>query len=921
MLIATRSIAQTGAVSGTVSDAGNNKILTGATISINNTNKRTFTDIDGKFNITGINKGTYSVTVSYVGYDTKKIEDIQIQKGDFTTLNIALNPAKSTNLTDVIVTTTSARKENLATVLNIRKNSAVVSDIISADMIKKSPDKNTSDVLRRVSGTSIQENKFVVVRGMNDRYNEAMLNGAVLPSSEPDRKAFAFDIFPSEVVDNITVIKSATPELPGSFAGGLIQINTKDVPDINFVSLKASLGYNSITTGKNAYTYTGGNTDWLGIDNGARAIPTAFPDKETFAGSNIVDGNKYARLFTNSWGYYGRQAPLNPSFQASAGFNAHLSDNAYPRLGGIFGLTYSSSLKFNEYERSDFPNPAEGLASYTYRDSTYNTNILLSVLGNFTLKLNANNKFFLNNIYSVNSLDQTIIRSGFNLNLDANIKANSFFFASNRIHNTQIGGDHLLPKSKLRIKWLGYYTDLFRNEPDYRRMFYYQPIGSEGPYTAIVSTSPSTNINIGRLYSTTNTITKGANLDFSLPFELFDNTQTFKMGAAYYYDIRVRDARSFSPYFNSGNFDFNLLFDGQDSIFRPSNFDNKGFKLYEDQTSSNKYDGTVENKSAYAMFDNKFSKKIRLVWGVRYENYEQIVNTFSNDRFEPVLIKNNFKDVLPSANFIYTVIKNSNIRASYSKSLARPLYRELASLIFYDFLTNTTYIGNNNLTETKIDNFEIRWEQYFPGAQYYSISAFYKKFKNPIEQNLPISGGDSRTVNFINSPEAQNQGIEIEGRKNFGFISPKLETLVAYANVSFINSKTTIINTEGKADSSRPLQGQSPYIINTSLQYTEPQSNLAISVLYNVIGPRIVLVGGGFDLPIWERTHATLDAKISKTFLKKGIIEFTVADILHKNDYQYWNITGDKNYEKNIDVISQQQRFGLNASLSVGYRF
>lgn len=916
------SFSQTGAIAGIVIDGGNSRPLSGATILILSSSKNTVTDNDGNFKLTGLAAGNYIIRVSYVGYESKDINDIQVTQGLVTTINISLNLQKS-NLKEVVITTVSARKENLSALLNLRKNAAVVSDGISADMIKKSPDKNTSDVLKRISGTTIQENKFVVVRGMNDRYNEAMLNGALLPSSEPDRKTFAFDIFPSDVVDNITIIKSASPEFPGSFSGGLIQINTKETPDKNFISLKAGLSFYSTITNKNYYGYHGGSGDWFGIDDGTRALPKGFPSSQNYA--SLPDDKKIqlARSFANNWAVQNKfSAPLSPQIQISGGFNAGKKN--YPRFGGIFAITYNNYLRFNQYKRYDYTGGAENPVSdtsYQLTDSSYTRTILTSGLANFSLKINPNNKFFFNNLYSINSSDQTTLRSG---SVVANSwndeRANSFFFISNRIFNSQIGGDHTISpkKLKLRIKWNVYYTNLKRDEPDYRRNTYVQ-FDPGSPYFALISSGTSAATATGvHYFANVKDASKGINIDASVPFKLFDNIQTFKAGGSYYYNTRTRDSRFFAPSI-IGSEGYNYIFEDQATIYQHKNFNSNGFELLEFVDPKNHYDGSIKNTAAYIMMDNKLTSKLRLVWGARFESYHQVVNTF-DDNSEPFKIDTTYKDFLPSANLIYSVLPKANIRASYSKTVARPLYRELANQLFYDFLQNITFFGNPQLIETHVNNYEVRWEQYFPNAQYYSISGFYKKFENPIEQYIAIEGSDSRTVGFQNLPTATNKGIEFEGRKNLDFISKGLENLFIYANLSLIKSKTDA-RFSAKDSSFRPLQGQSPYIVNAAIQYNEPKANLNISLLCNIIGSRLFLIGGQNVDPIWERPHATFDAKVSKSFLKNGIVEFSVSDILHKDDVQFWDLNNNKKYDAGRDALIQTKSFGFNMTLSVGYKF
>ena len=917
--------AQTG-ISGMVTDGGNNLPLSGATIIVAKNQKNTISDVDGNFRITGLTPGIYVIKISYVGFDSKEIDGVQVAAGEITALNVSLNLSKSSTLAMVTVKT-DVRKENLNSLLATRRNSPVVSDGISADLIRKSPDKNTSDVLKRISGTTIQENKFVVVRGMNDRYNEAMLNNTILPSSEPDRKTFAFDIFPSEIVDNITIIKSASSDLPGSFSGGLIQINTKDIPEKKFLSVKITGGYNSISTGKKYYDYKGGNRDWLGLDDGTRSLPFENISTKTYVKFQLNDPQQtipFAKSLQNNWSVLNKdQAPFNKAIQVSGGFNLHDGKRygGYPRFGGVFGLTYNSSFKFSEYRRLDYQDNFQPF--FDYKDSVYTRNILTSALANLSLKLNANNKFYFNNIFSINSSDQIVLRSGPNFSYSWNdIRANSFFFVSNVIVNSQFGGDHVLTKHKFRIKWNAYYTSLSRNEPDYRRNMYFQ--AEQGsPYVALLTSGTSVISSSGvRYYAEVKDYVQGLNLDLSLPFKMFGQTQTYKFGGVLFSDNRERKARFFTAAVaNPGSFNQNLFYAAQDTIYSPAHFDlENGFSMIEDNSPTNRYSGSVHNNNAYFLLDNKLTQNLRLIWGIRFEAYHNIVNTFIADVGTRLKIDTTYKDWLPSANLIYSVYANANIRASYSRTAARPQYRELANQLFYDFITNSTISGNPYLTETHISNYEVRWEQYFPGAQYYSLSAFYKKFENPIESYIVISGADSRTISYKNVANASIHGIELEARKNFDFISKKFENLVAYANISFIKSKTDEF-TSKKDSAKRPLQGQSPYIVNVSLQYNDPKTNLGVSVLFNAIGGRLFLVGGLDQEPVWEKPHSALDFKLSKAFAKKGIIELTLADILHKNDNQFWDINKNKKYDPDIDKLIQSQTFGFNISLAVGYRF
>ncbi|MBV9961374.1 MAG: TonB-dependent receptor [Parafilimonas sp.] len=923
-----------GIISGKITDATNNQVLVGATVAVKNSKAKTLTDVDGVYRIANLPAGQYTLEVTYIGFTPKDISDVNVA-GNTVSLNISLDPQQNT-VQAVVVTTTSARRESLNSILVTRRNAAVVSDAISADIIRKSPDKSIGDVLKRVSGVTVQDNKFIVVRGMSDRYNEAMLNGALLPSTEPDRKSFAFDIFPSDIVDNITIVKSALPEYPATFTGGLTIVNLKDVPEKSFFSLEAGTGINTITTGNSYYHDVQTGNEIFGLDNGGRSLPSGFPDQPTY--NNLSDKKQidHAKKFPNDWAIdkYA-SAPLNSSFQLAGGFNA-IAKSGYPKFGGIFGASYSSSYKYSSGVVKDYgeihPVPADSISGiqypyYNFNDSTYTHSVLSSALANFALKLNPNNKFFFNNLLAINSSNQTVVRHGSAIQViggdfDSAYFGYAHYYQSNIIYNSQLGGEHYLSKLKLRIHWLGYYTEFHRNEPDYRQLIYYKN-SPEDPYTAYIASPTLFATTTGglRLYFDTRDIAKGANVDFNKSFRLFDQNQAFKFGFFYYYDTRNRDGRFLRndmPDYNSS-----LLTLPPGEIFNKHNFNpNNGFVTTDfAKPAWIKYSGSIQNTAAYAMFDNKFTDKFRLAWGIRYEYYRNKVLSYDPNNSQPIYIDSTYKDFLPSANLVYSILPKANIRLSYSKTVARPLYRELASTFFYDFFNNITYHGGP-LTETKIDNYELRWEQYLQGTQYYSVSAYYKKFKNPIEEKVDIPGADSKTVTWQNAPSAELWGIEGELRKSFDFIMPALKDLYFYVNASYIHSVAFVAG-NGSDTSNRPLQGQSPYVINTSLQYSNDRSGLNISLLYNAIGSRIVFVAGPNNTyAVWEQVHPNMDFKISKTVMKNGLVELSLADILHKSDILYYNFDNNKQYNAVYpDVLVQSRSYGMRITLSIRYRF
>ncbi len=324
-----------------------------------------------------------------------------------------LETSSSQNLQEVTVTVEIA-KENTAALVLMQKNNASVSDGISAETIKRTPDKSTGDVLKRVSGASIQDNKFAIVRGLNERYNIAYINGAPLPSSESDRKAFSFDIFPSNMLDNLVITKTARPDLPAEFAGGIIEISTKNIPDKNFISVSGGLGYNTITTGKDQKYYKGGKTDWLGIDDGSRALPGEFPGTGLFPTDIHEKAALAQRTNTGDWGVYEKKFAPNTSFQISAGYNIQRKERDF--FGVLASVSYNNTNTYQTTQRNTYINSdVIGVPSQPerdYLDKTYSTQTLAGALLNLSCKINDNNTLSWKNLYSINSEDKTIRRDG-----------------------------------------------------------------------------------------------------------------------------------------------------------------------------------------------------------------------------------------------------------------------------------------------------------------------------------------------------------------------------------------------------------------------------------------------------------------------------------------------------------------------------
>lgn len=918
------SFSQKGKIEGKVTDASSGSTLSGISIFINGEKKGVTTNTDGYFQITLEAEKKYIVKLSSVGYTTKELADVEVKANEITHLDINLEIASKTE-TGVIVRS-SAKKESIAALISYQKNTPVVAQVISAEAIRRSPDKNTGEVLKRVPGTSVQEGKYLVVRGLADRYNQAMLNGILMSSTEPDRKTFSFDILPSAMVDNIIINKSFIPELPGEWAGGLIQVNTKDVPSKDFLSIQIGTGFNTQTIGKDFYTYKGSNTDFLGFDNGLRGLPTGLPLKADFAALDNGAKTAYAKDFTNIWSTEKSNSNilpvLNESFLINGGFNKKLGKNN--KLSAILALNYNRSNKAINFENQInlFQNNTASL-NFDYFNDKYSTEILAGALANFTLQLGNNSKISIKNMLNVNTTDYATLRTGkdFEANPETgdNVRATELAFKANTFFNTQITGDHNIKKYDAKLHWFGSFNILDQYIPDQRRVQYNQddPTDPNSPYSLLIGASKSSQKSGSRYYGFLNDYVYTAGGDISKSFKINSLTQTIKGGYFFQVKDRLFNSRPFAIYLPSDNPGLRHL--TVDKIFAAENFgtgyDDGKLAFNELAGEGYRYIANSILNAGFLQFDNQLTSKFRAVWGLRVENFDQVVGSMVKS--DPRHVYSKVTDYLPGVNLTYKVTEKSNVRVSGSQTVIRPEFRELSTFQFYDFDLGATVAGNTALVRTKVSNFDLRYETYPKAGELFTIGVFYKYFKNPIEAYFNVGAGGSSTYNFINADEANSFGAELEFRKKLDF-NETLKNFTLQGNVSYIYNRVTSQSTS----LDRPMQGQSPYLINAGLQYDIEKIGLNTTLLFNQIGRRIVFVGGSDQPPIWENPRAVLDFQIAKKILKnKGEVRLNLADIFNQQAIFYNDLNDNKKYDKGVDAFAIRRSYGSNVSISFGYNF
>lgn len=949
-----------GKISGKVFDE-KGETLPGASVRIIETGNGTQTSVDGEYTLS-VPPGTYTLEITYISYQTTRISGVAVTENKNTALNIALKPASSA-LKEVVVTA-SYRKASVEGLLIRQKNASEISNGISAEQLARTPDKNIGESLKRISGVSTIDNKFVLVRGIGERYNTAMMDGTILPSTEAQSRNFSFDMIPSSLVDNVVVSKTVTPDMNASFGGGLIQVNTKDIPNENFMSFTAGAAYNDQSTGKDFLSHKRGKYDYLGFDDGRRDYPDnlVHTDRTTAPNISLSDAayqkkvTDQSRRFTNdNLTIYKYKTAPSQNYQFTIGRLLTLDTSNNNKLGFTGAISYRNTQTINiihNQNRSDW-----NLNAPDNQGAAYNFNTTWGALFNTGLQL-GQNRFSFRNTYT-HVYDNSLVRiSGFTTDVS------TFTTPPNRIQETddptftdllqnKLSGQHQL--GKVKIEWDVARTSIKRKEKDL-------VIAESGPqlignnyeyfYRATINNTPQILPTSRHSYENRENHYSW-NLSGTMPFTVAGIRGSIKTGyfgihkkagfdwqiAALTVSAKIPDSLKYIPV-GQMIARQNIAYDKYYYGISPYFLDN--------------YEGKSQTHAGYVMFDNRISDKLRLVWGVRgeYYKYTEIKNGSNINASEFKLKPDPRWQWLPSANLTYNPIQSLNIRAAVSSSVVRPELLDNSRFFRYSPYLGGQF-GNQGLFSTRINSYDLKTE-WFPGlGEIISVGGFYKRFDKPTELTIVLVNGNLNY--YLRSADwAKVYGLEFELRKNFGFIAGEgiLKDLTAYGNLtlqkSSVQSTYSITNPEaGKPNleistkQKRPMYGQSPYLFNAGLQYTG--NHLGFNAAYNRSGYKTYIVS---DSPVdieYERPREQLDIQISYKLLKNRVeIKFNAGNITN-NESTFYRNTGS--YEQNPDYrgpdrsiafrlkpgftnkyekgdqVMFRQKFGRTYSTSLTYNF
>ncbi|HLO90712.1 MAG TPA: outer membrane beta-barrel protein [Lentimicrobium sp.] len=904
-------------LTGIIKDKKTNETIPGANILIKGTTTGAISDLEGRFVISNLRKGSYIVIISYISYKTIELDNVRV--GEHTSeLDIQLEESVA-SLEGVTVTASRQTNTEISIVSSIKIAEVVVSGI-SAQQISKSQDKDASEVVKRIPGVTVVGNKFIRIRGLAERYNNVLLNQSPAPSMEADIRSFSFDIVPSSLIDRILIFKSPSADLPGDFSGGTVKIFTRSIPEESFYEAGYTAGYRQ---GSSLTRFKGQENSFitnLGFNDRKHDLPQDFPDDlRRVNPQQLTDAG---RALPNDWVPQTSNAGLNHNFNLTGGLKLKAGKVS---IGNVTSLLYSSNRSIRSIERYDYMEYDKlndrSTMLFSFIDREYNYNIRTGILHNWAFRFNQNHTIEVKNFFNQLSQQQYILRTGIHYDFNYVPENHSFDQVYRGIYNGQLNGTHKFLKDQLIIDWVAGYNTSYRNQPDYRR--YRSDVDTiEGTRTLYIPLGSASAYFLGRFFSAMNEHSTSGSINITYKPQFTNNRfkPTFKAG--FILEKKQRDfwARNIG-YVRTTQSDPGLENLTIDKLFQPENINNtSGMRIDEQSNTADSYTASNLLNAAFVMISLSAENKINFNAGVRLEdNRQQLGNKalFTD-------INNNTIDLLPSANVSYNFNDKSLLRAAYGLTVNRPEFRELAPFGFYDFSFNLVKKGNKDLKNATIHNIDLRWEYYPTPSELFTAGVFYKKFIDPIETQFVPGGGSGgiKDFSFANVESAQSMGVEAEVRRSLAGLTASdfISDLTIIFNGALIKSRVNLDSSLVRQSVNRPMQGQSPYILNLGIYYRNLKNDLQVSVLYNVTGRYIYSIGFDVYPDVYQMPRNVLDFSITKGLGSHFVLKVGISDILNDDDVLLQDANGDGKFESNGDQVIQRYSPGSLFNLGIVWK-
>ena len=882
-----------GRIVGQVLDAQSGEPLSGALIVLDGSTGGIVSGVSGRFQLDPVLSGPRSLQVSYMGYALTRLEGIEVQPGETARVEIRLD-RQAIRIAEVTVTA-QRQGGTLASGLNSQRLATGVMNQITAEQISRSPDSDAGAAIKRVSGVSVEEGKYVSVRGLGERYTTASLNGARIPSPDPERKVVPLDLFPTGMLETISTSKTFTPDQPGDFSGAVVDLRTPSFPLRPTYSFSISSGYRSGVTGSTVLAGPSAGREWLAMGTDPRRLPdpAARYSGEASRGSEV---NGVVNSFRNAWIAREDEGRVPTSMGGSLGGSADLFGQT---LGYLGSLTYSRSQSAELDQRR--ARAGTGASEIDRFDgSSGSTSVLWGGLANLGLLVGNHTEFHLNNTYNRSADNSARREVGIDENTRSTVQIDRLRYVERAVSTSQLRGVHQVARGHA-IDWSVTHSDITRSEPD--RSEFVTWLDPEVPvwfndFEGAVRTFGSLDegsLELRTNYTLTFDRSGGAPHRLRVGGLLRDTNRT-----AWSQGFRVQ-AFNWSPTDPRWQLSPEDFFDG-----RFAGNDDSEFLLSRELSGGN-YSASDRQTALYAMGEIEVGDHLQLIAGARLERSDLMVDA-ENQLGQADRTDREYTDLLPSLAANYQLNETQQLRVSATRTLARPEYREMAPITYREVLGGEQVIGNQELERTLIDNLDVRWEWYPAGDEVISIGLFAKRFHNPIEQRyLARSGTNTRT--FENAESARNYGIEAEVVKGLGGLSPALRPLSVFVNGTLMTSK---VETGNEGDTPRSMVGQAPYLVNSGLTWSRPIDGVSATLLYNVVGRRIVNARASGTLvdDVIERERHLVDLSLRFPLVGGASGKLDLSNLL---DAPHEVVQGP--------VVRESHRTGRSLSLGVSWQW
>lgn len=939
-----------GTVVGVVVDAATARPIVGASVDVMGTPRTGGrTGADGRYRV-GVAPGTHQLRVSAPGYEAVTLQKVVVSAGKSTVADANLKPAARTGTrsnVEVLEVTADVTESTEATQLLKRKMAPTVADSVGSETISKTPDSDAAEVVTRVPAVTIKDNKFIIVRGLGERYSSALLNGSRLPSTDPNRRIVPLDIFPADFIESLNVIKTYSPDLPGDFSAGLVDIKLAEPPAHLTYGLSASLSFNTESTFQNFDTYQGYTSDWFTLGNGPRNLPKAFdifpatPNPSPPFVPSTTQMRTLVGSLADNWNVNGATAPPNFSLDGSVG-------DTWGPFGVNFAASYGWKYGVHRDEVQNSYNAVFQIEENSGDIFTYNVSDFETELGavlTTQYEINQEHKILGRALVNRQGIDEVQTGTGTDYQgaPDLTQYATSTAYTANQLGFGALEGLHHF--SWIDVDWRGSWAPSSQDVPDTKFYVYSSDTTITPPPTPMLELGDRSQIlRPQRIWASLSEFLQDYYVDGTIPFHTalpFTDVwrglpARIKTGVNY----TLRD-RTFL-YQNFGTTGINAagridLTQRPNDIFIPPNYSTTGPLDFE-RVSYEPFDASQEIAGIYGLADLPLiEERLRFIGGARLE-YSYIATDAILRPYRPVSSIVNDLNPLPSASLVYTPRDDMNVRAAWSQTVSRPEFRELTPIIFTTLPGERALIGNPLLVTADITSYDLRWEWFFSPLELASLSFFYKDLTKPIELVTGRDAGGGTSDIYVNYDSATLWGFEMETRKDFNFavpyarrvswladVAPHLADLQLLINVSVVESTTSenftpppdYLATVAPAPGNKPLQGQSPFVINAALEYEDYRWGL-FRLLYNTVGSTIVAKGTKFG-PAQPVPDIEQQRRDQLDFV--WLSQFSLFDIPLSGKFAVENILNDAFVQTQGPRTTNSYRTGLTFSTGLSYSF